>query len=145
MDRSEFCEIDLTDRRLDIFFDDLLVSFARLARYVGLGIGNQPAVKKSAQRFFGWFYIRAFIHGSQDTPHFSICLAPRLEPANPTIFAFTDRIFAEKQNRFSCQVICAFIMLAGYWAPFASFPRRQGAFSKVGNIGAVIGFRITRL
>jgi hypothetical protein len=70
MDRSEFCEIDRADRRLDIFFDDLLVSFARLSRYVGLGIGNEPAVKKSAQRFFGWFYIRTFIHGSQDTPAF---------------------------------------------------------------------------
>jgi predicted acyltransferase len=44
--------------------------------------------------------------------------------------------------RFSYQVVCAFIMLAGYWALFVLFPGPQGAFSKVGNIGAVIDLKI---
>lgn len=44
--------------------------------------------------------------------------------------------------RFSYQVVCAFIMLAGYWALFVLFPGPQGAFSKIGNIGAVIDLKI---
>jgi predicted acyltransferase len=44
--------------------------------------------------------------------------------------------------RFSYQVVCAFIMLAGYWALFVLFPGPQGAFSKVGNIGAIIDLKI---
>jgi Uncharacterized conserved protein len=44
--------------------------------------------------------------------------------------------------RFSYQVVCASIMLAGYWALFVLFPGPQGAFSKVGNIGAVIDLQI---
>lgn len=44
--------------------------------------------------------------------------------------------------RFSYQAICAFIMLAGYWALFVFFPGPQGAFSQVGNIGAVIDLKI---
>ena len=43
--------------------------------------------------------------------------------------------------RFSYQVVCASIMLAGYWALFVLFPGPQGAFSKVGNIGAVIDLK----
>ena len=44
--------------------------------------------------------------------------------------------------RFSYQVVCAFIMLAGYWALFVLFPGPQGAFSKVGNVGAIIDLKI---
>lgn len=44
--------------------------------------------------------------------------------------------------RFSYQVVCAFAMLAGYWALFVLFPGPQGAFSKVGNIGAIIDLKI---
>jgi heparan-alpha-glucosaminide N-acetyltransferase len=44
--------------------------------------------------------------------------------------------------RFSYQVISTFVMLAGYWALFVLVPGPQGAFSKVGNIGAVIDLKI---
>ena len=44
--------------------------------------------------------------------------------------------------RFSYQVACAFLMLAGYWALFVLFPGSEGAFSKVDNIGAVIDLKI---
>lgn len=42
------------------------------------------------------------------------------------------------QLRFRYQVVAAALMLAGYWGLFALFPGPDGAFSKTGNIGAVI-------
>jgi heparan-alpha-glucosaminide N-acetyltransferase len=42
------------------------------------------------------------------------------------------------QLRFRRQVLVAALMLAGYWGLFALFPGPDGAFSKTGNIGAVI-------
>jgi predicted acyltransferase len=44
--------------------------------------------------------------------------------------------------RFSWQVACAAGLLAGHWALFALFPGPDGAFSKTGNIGAVIDLKL---
>jgi predicted acyltransferase len=44
--------------------------------------------------------------------------------------------------RFAYQVVCAVAILAGFWALFVLFPGPDGAFSKVGNIGAVIDLKI---
>ncbi|MCX6622876.1 MAG: DUF5009 domain-containing protein [Acidobacteria bacterium] len=42
------------------------------------------------------------------------------------------------QLRFRLQVVAAVLLLAGYWGLFLLFPGPEGAFSKAGNIGAVI-------
>jgi heparan-alpha-glucosaminide N-acetyltransferase len=44
--------------------------------------------------------------------------------------------------RFSWQVVCAVALLAGHWALFALFPGPDGAFSKEGNIGAIIDSKL---
>lgn len=44
--------------------------------------------------------------------------------------------------RFSRQVAAAAAMLAGQWALFALFPGPEGAFSREGNIGAVIDLKL---
>lgn len=40
--------------------------------------------------------------------------------------------------RFRWQALVALAMIAGYWGLFAAFPGPDGAFSRTGNIGAVI-------
>jgi predicted acyltransferase len=44
--------------------------------------------------------------------------------------------------QFRSQVATAVAMLAGYWALFAIFPGPEGAWSKTGNIGAVIDLKV---
>jgi predicted acyltransferase len=44
--------------------------------------------------------------------------------------------------RFPWQVACAVGLLAGHWALFALFPGPDGAFSKTGNIGALIDLKL---
>ena len=46
------------------------------------------------------------------------------------------------QLRFSLQVAAGIAMLVGYWGLFAMFPGPDGAFSKTGNIGAVIDLKV---
>lgn len=46
--------------------------------------------------------------------------------------------FLIMQLRFRYQVLAAAAILAGHWGLFALFPGPDGAFSKAGNIGAVI-------
>lgn len=53
--------------------------------------------------------------------------------------AFTYLLtFLILQLRFRWQAVAAVAMLAGHWALFALFPGPAGAFSKEGNIGAVL-------
>ncbi|MCC6365555.1 MAG: DUF5009 domain-containing protein [Bryobacterales bacterium] len=44
--------------------------------------------------------------------------------------------------RFSYQAAAAAAMLAGQWALFALFPGPEGAFSRTGNIGAIIDLKL---
>ncbi|MCZ2150401.1 MAG: DUF5009 domain-containing protein, partial [Bryobacterales bacterium] len=44
--------------------------------------------------------------------------------------------------RFSYQAAAAAMMLAGHWALFGLFPGPEGAFSREGNIGAVIDMKL---
>jgi len=46
--------------------------------------------------------------------------------------------FLIMQMRFRWQAVAAALILAGHWALFVLFPGPDGAFSKTGNIGAVI-------
>lgn len=46
--------------------------------------------------------------------------------------------FLIMQMRFRWQAVTAGLILAGHWALFALFPGPEGAFSKTGNVGAVI-------
>ena len=47
-------------------------------------------------------------------------------------------VFGITRLRFSWQVACGVLLIAGYWALFVLFPGADGPFSKTGNIGAVI-------
>lgn len=44
--------------------------------------------------------------------------------------------------KFAWQTIAAAAMLAGYWALFAAFPGPEGAWSRSGNIGAVVDLKL---
>jgi predicted acyltransferase len=44
--------------------------------------------------------------------------------------------------RFKWQIGCAVGLLAGHWALFSMFPGPDGAFSRTGNIGAVIDLKV---
>jgi predicted acyltransferase len=57
--------------------------------------------------------------------------------------AFTYLLcFLLMQLRFRWQVVAAAGLLAGHWALFVLFPGPDGAFSKTGNIGAVIDLAV---
>ena len=51
-------------------------------------------------------------------------------------------VFGISRLRFSWQVACGVLLIAGYWAVFVLFPGPDGAFSKTGNIGAVIDSKL---
>jgi predicted acyltransferase len=50
--------------------------------------------------------------------------------------------FGITRLRSSWQIACAVALVAGYWALFVLFPGPDGAFSKTGNIGAVIDLKL---
>jgi heparan-alpha-glucosaminide N-acetyltransferase len=50
--------------------------------------------------------------------------------------------FAVTRLPFRWQVGCAAVLLGGYWGLFAAFPGPEGAWSKTGNIGAVLDLKL---